>query len=80
MKNSEAFQLLHLTQRDIFIFYSEFIRNHAFSGWFDKPKTMDDLLAFDFNKHYSSCFMGEGILSVGLFIMTKSRFAIMFII
>jgi hypothetical protein len=44
-----------------FIFHSEFIRHHAFSGWFDKPKSMDNLLAIDYNKHYSSCFMGQDV-------------------
>jgi hypothetical protein len=45
-----------------YIFHSEFIRQHAFSGWFDKPKTfVKNLKAYDYNKHYSSCFMGQDI-------------------
>ena len=42
-----------------YIFHSEFIRHHAFSGWFDKkPENFDNFVAYDYNKHYSSCFMG----------------------
>jgi hypothetical protein len=44
-----------------YIFHSEFICHHAFSGWFDKPKSMDNLSAIDYNKHYSSCFMGQDV-------------------
>jgi len=44
-----------------FIFHSEFIKHHAFVGWFDKPKVFDNLKAYDYNKHYSSCFIGYGV-------------------
>ena len=44
-----------------YIFHSEFIRHHAFSGWFDKPEKLDNCVSYDYNKHYSSCFMGQDI-------------------
>jgi hypothetical protein len=44
-----------------YIFHSEFIRQHAFSGWFDKPEKLDNCVSYDYNKHYSSCFMGQGV-------------------
>ena len=42
------------------IFHSEFIRNCQFNGWFSKPKS-DKLHAYDYNKHYTSCLMGQGV-------------------
>jgi hypothetical protein len=45
-----------------FIFHSEFIRHHAFSGWFDeKPEKLENFVAYDLNKYYSSCFMGQDV-------------------
>ena len=41
-----------------YVFHSEFIRHHAFNGWMSKPENMENLTAYDYNKHYSSCFMG----------------------
>jgi hypothetical protein len=42
------------------IFHSEFIRNCQFNGWLSKPKT-DNLHSYDYNKHYTSCLMGQNI-------------------
>ena len=42
------------------IFHSDFVRNAQFNGWFSKPKT-DNLSAYDYNKHYTSCLMGQKI-------------------
>jgi hypothetical protein len=36
-----------------FIFHSEFIKHHAFPGWFNMPKIMDGLVACNYNKQYS---------------------------
>ena len=44
-----------------YIFHSDFIKSHAFVGWFDKPENNDNLKAYDYNKHYSSCLMGQGL-------------------
>ena len=45
-----------------YIFHSDFIKSHAFVGWFDKPKTfVKNLKAYDYNKHYASCLMGQGL-------------------
>ncbi len=45
-----------------YILHSEFIRHHAFSGWFDKkPEKLDNFVAYDLNRHYSSCFMGQDL-------------------
>ena len=43
-----------------YIFHSQFIRNCAFNGWIQKPNS-DNLHAFDYNKHYTSVFMGQDI-------------------
>ena len=42
------------------LFHSEFIRNCQFNGFFREPKT-DNLHACDYNKHYTSNLMGEGL-------------------
>ena len=42
------------------IFHSEFIRNCQFNGWVSEPKS-DDLKSYDYNKHYTSCLMGEDV-------------------
>jgi hypothetical protein len=44
-----------------YIFHSDFIKSHAFVGWFDKPENVENLKAYDYNKHYSSCLMGQGL-------------------
>jgi hypothetical protein len=43
-----------------YLFHSEFIKNHAFNGWFEncKPDNFDNIKAYDYNKHYTSCFIG----------------------
>ena len=38
----------------------EFIRNCQLTGWFKEPTT-DNLHASDYNKHYTSNLMGEGL-------------------
>jgi hypothetical protein len=43
------------------VFHSEFIRNAAFNGWIKAPTSANNLHAFDYNKHYTSCFMGLGL-------------------
>jgi hypothetical protein len=46
--------------RGDYMFHYEFIWHHAFSGWFDKkPEKLDNFVAYDYYKHYSSCFMGQ---------------------
>ena len=42
------------------LFHSEFIKNHAFNGWFKEPTT-ENLDAYDYNKHYTSCFNGDEV-------------------
>ncbi len=42
------------------IFSSDFIRYYQFNGWFSEPKSKD-LNAYDYNKHYTTCLMGEGL-------------------
>jgi hypothetical protein len=45
-----------------YIFHSDFIKSHAFVSWFDAPKKfVKDLKAYDYNKHYSFCLMGQGL-------------------
>ena len=34
------------TTRD-YIFHPDFIKSHAFVGWFDKPENVDNLKAYD---------------------------------
>ena len=43
-----------------YIFSSDYIRNCQFNGWFSEPKSKD-LNAYDYNKHYTSCLMGEDL-------------------
>ena len=43
-----------------FIFHSEFIRNCQFNGWISAPKK-EKLNAYDYNKHYTSCFIGQDV-------------------
>jgi hypothetical protein len=43
-----------------YIFSSDYIRNCHFNGWFSEPKSQD-LNAYDYNKHYTSCLMGKGL-------------------
>jgi hypothetical protein len=42
------------------IFHSDFIRNCQFNGWFSKPRS-DKLHSYDYNKHYTSCLMGQDV-------------------
>ncbi len=48
---------------------SEFIRHRAFSGWFDKPKTMDDLFAIDLTNIIHLISWVKVFFLVGLFVM-----------
>ena len=43
-----------------YICSSDYIRNCQFNGWFSEPKSKD-LNGYDYNKHYTSCLMGEGL-------------------
>jgi len=43
-----------------YVFSCDYIRNCQFNGWFTEPKSKD-LNAYDYNKHYSSCFMGQDV-------------------
>ena len=43
-----------------YVFSCDYIRNCQFNGWFTEPKSKD-LNAYDYNKHYTSCLMGEGL-------------------
>lgn len=43
------------------IFHSDFVKNTQFNGWFSEPKNLDELSSFDYNKHYTSCLMGQNI-------------------
>ncbi len=46
-----------------YIFSSDYIRNcqfNHFNGWFSEPKSKK-LKVYDYNKHYTSCLMGEGL-------------------
>ncbi len=43
------------------IFHSEFIKNTQFNGWFSKPNNIDNIKAYDYNKHYTSCLMGQNL-------------------
>ena len=42
------------------LFHSKFIRNRQFNVFFLEPTT-DDLYACDYNKHYTSNLLGEGL-------------------
>ena len=45
-----------------YIFHSDFIKSHAFVCWFNEPKKfVKNLKAYDYNKHSSSCLMGQGL-------------------
>ena len=44
-----------------YIFHSDFIKSHAFVGWMSEPENVDNLKAYDYNKHYASCLMGQGL-------------------
>ena len=44
------------------VFHSEFIKHYAFVGWFnEKPTDFNNVVSYDYNKHYSSCFMGQNV-------------------
>jgi len=49
-----------MNQSGHFIFHSEFIRNCQFNGWFSEPQSKN-LSAYDYNKHYTSCLIGDGV-------------------
>jgi hypothetical protein len=44
-----------------YIFHLDFIKSHAFVGWMSEPENVDNLKAYDYNKHNASCFMGQGL-------------------
>ena len=45
-----------------YIFGCDDIRNCQLNGWFSEPESKD-LNAYGYNKHYTSCLMGQGLLS-----------------
>jgi hypothetical protein len=37
------------------------MRHHALSGWFDKPEKLNNFVAYDYIKNYTSCFMVQDV-------------------
>ena len=51
--------LSNMNQSGDYIFSSDYIRNCQFNGWISAPESNDNLHAYDYNKHYTSCLMGK---------------------
>jgi hypothetical protein len=58
-----SFPLSNMNESGDYIFNSDYIKKIQFNGWFSVPGTVpksnDNLHAYDYNKHYTSCLMGK---------------------
>ncbi len=50
---------MQLNESGDYIFNCDYIRNCQFNGWISAPKSNDNLHAYGYNKHYTSCLMGK---------------------
>ena len=57
-KEFSSLPLSNMNESGDYIFSCDYIRNCQFNGWISKPETKQ-LHAYDYNKHYTSCLMGE---------------------
>jgi hypothetical protein len=47
--------LSNMNESGDYIFNCDYIRNCQFNGWISEPELKDNLHAYDYNKHYTSC-------------------------